>query len=106
MVGHYQAIDVEVPSPITTEITPLISENDQKGILHLKYFFLKNHLFIIMLVTTWSKVTKSQLFSLMPTLLLGATIWFGVTPTEDLTVTAIHLLAVFSRYTSESWVKK
>ncbi|OAD69837.1 hypothetical protein PHYBLDRAFT_171858 [Phycomyces blakesleeanus NRRL 1555(-)] len=38
----------------------------------------------------------SKLVSLVPSLLLGSVIWFGVTPTEELTQTAIRLLAVFT----------
>lgn len=45
----------------------------------------------------WVKLTKNRAFTLTPSVLLGVTIWFGVTPTEELTVTAIHLLAVFAR---------
>ncbi|KAI9318387.1 Sodium/sulfate symporter [Dichotomocladium elegans] len=38
---------------------------------------------------------KSRLGSLLPSFLLGVLIWFGMTPSDELTTTAIRLLAVF-----------
>ena len=52
---------------------------------------------LLVLDSKWVEFTKNRAFTLLPSLLLGATIWFAVTPNEDLTVTAIHLLAVFTR---------
>lgn len=46
----------------------------------------------------WAKLLKNRAFTLLPSLVLGTTIWFGVTATDELTVTAIHLLAVFTRF--------
>ncbi|KAI8642113.1 Sodium/sulfate symporter [Parasitella parasitica] len=45
---------------------------------------------------TLRRFTSSKLFSLLPSLALGSAIWFGVSPTEELTLTAIRLLAVFT----------
>ncbi|GAN03794.1 2-oxoglutarate translocator [Mucor ambiguus] len=84
MASHYQAIDVDINSrdnlPPATEITSLLSSND----------------IAVKKDSTWTKLSKNRTFALLPSLLLGATIWFGVTPNEELTLTAIHLLAVFS----------
>ncbi|KAI8074293.1 Sodium/sulfate symporter [Gilbertella persicaria] len=41
------------------------------------------------------KYQALHIFQLLPSILLGSIIWFGVTPTEELTVTSIRLLAVF-----------
>lgn len=41
---------------------------------------------------------QSRLVSLLPSIVLGSAIWFGVEPTSELTTTAIRLLAVFTRY--------
>lgn len=74
---HYQTIDVGVVShtPESNELSSLLDNpKDSK----------------------WVKLTKNRAFTLTPSVLLGVTIWFGVTPTEELTVTAIHLLAVFA----------
>lgn len=47
---------------------------------------------------SWSQILHSQPVTLLPALTVGAVIWFGIQPTEELTTTAIHLLAVFVRY--------
>ncbi|CDS10172.1 hypothetical protein LRAMOSA02849 [Lichtheimia ramosa] len=39
---------------------------------------------------------QSRLVSLLPSIVLGSAIWFGVEPTSELTTTAIRLLAVFT----------
>ncbi|CEI90184.1 hypothetical protein RMCBS344292_04514 [Rhizopus microsporus] len=44
---------------------------------------------------TWEQLKKSQWVSLVPSIVLGLIIWFGVKPNQELTATAIHLLAVF-----------
>ena len=49
------------------------------------------------LVSCYKKLVNTQFFSLLPSLLLGVSIWFGVTPSDELSMTAIHLLAVFAR---------
>ncbi|KAI7907695.1 Sodium/sulfate symporter [Cokeromyces recurvatus] len=76
MVVNYQAIDVDVVSQntlVSSETASLLSTTD-----------------------SLKKETKfKNLISLLPSIILGTIIWFGVTPDEELTVTAIHLLAVF-----------
>lgn len=44
-----------------------------------------------------NKFRQSNIYTLLPSILLGSIIWFGATPTEELTVTSIQLLAVFLR---------
>ncbi|GAA5814588.1 hypothetical protein MFLAVUS_008087 [Mucor flavus] len=83
MVGQhlqYQTIDVDLVSPVldsTDELTSLLSDTPKKE-------------------SRWSKLRKNRTFTLLPSVLIGTAIWFGVTPTEELTVTAVHLLAVFT----------
>ncbi|KAI8374689.1 Sodium/sulfate symporter [Radiomyces spectabilis] len=43
----------------------------------------------------WDMLKTSQAVKLLPSVFLGVVIWFGITPTDELSVTAIHLLAVF-----------
>ncbi|CEP18875.1 hypothetical protein [Parasitella parasitica] len=77
---HYQAIDVDVVSHQTpaNEASLLLPSNTvKKG-------------------SVWTRLSKNKSFSLVPSLMVGAAIWFGVTPSQELTLTAIHLLAVFS----------
>lgn len=40
---------------------------------------------------------NSNLFQLLPTLAIGCSIWFGMTASDELTLTSIRLLAVFIR---------
>ncbi|KAI9488128.1 Sodium/sulfate symporter [Zychaea mexicana] len=46
--------------------------------------------------TCCKKLSRSHFISLLPSLILGIVIWFGITPTPELSTTAIHLLAVFA----------
>ncbi|KAI8967800.1 Sodium/sulfate symporter [Mycotypha africana] len=82
MVTHYQAIDVGIAptNNLATENTSLLTRAPSPQ---------KNS-------TIWAKASQYQSFKLLPSLFLGAIIWFGVQPTDELTLTAIHLLAVFS----------
>ncbi|KAI8142307.1 Sodium/sulfate symporter [Fennellomyces sp. T-0311] len=43
----------------------------------------------------WSKITQSQPATLLPSIAIGAIIWFCTPVSEDLTQTAIRILAVF-----------
>ncbi|KAI8334395.1 Sodium/sulfate symporter [Chlamydoabsidia padenii] len=43
----------------------------------------------------WQQFINSQIASLLPSITLGVILWFGITPSDDLSPTAIHLLAVF-----------
>ncbi|CAO3592600.1 unnamed protein product [Absidia cylindrospora] len=43
----------------------------------------------------WQLFLKTKLASLLPSICLGIVLWFGITPSDELTPTAIHLLAVF-----------
>ncbi|GAA5814367.1 hypothetical protein MFLAVUS_007862 [Mucor flavus] len=45
--------------------------------------------------TIYHKFKQSNIYALLPSILLGCLIWFGTTPTDELTVTSIRLLAVF-----------
>ncbi|KAI8077612.1 Sodium/sulfate symporter [Thamnidium elegans] len=45
--------------------------------------------------TIYHKFKQSNLYALLPSIILGCFIWFGITPTDELTVTSIRLLAVF-----------
>lgn len=110
MTIHYQTIDVGVAShnipPPANEVTSLLLSSDiesKKG-MHLLEFILSRSInsSYEILDSTWTKLSKNRTFTLLPSILLGATIWFGVTPDEELTLTAIHLLAVFSRYNKQT----
>lgn len=101
MTGHhlqYQTIDVDVVSPVPEpdELSCLLTNTTPKGNTG-GVQSIKSPL-IIVLDSKWTRLLKSRAFTLLPSVLLGTTIWFGVTPTDELTVTAIHLLAVFSRF--------
>lgn len=39
----------------------------------------------------------SDLIKLLPSIAIGCSIWFGMSPSEELTVTAIRLLSIFVR---------
>lgn len=56
---------------------------------------------LIFTESTWKKLSRNQTVSLLPSILIGVAIWFGATPNEELTLTAIHLLAVFIRLAQE-----
>ncbi|KAI8097065.1 Sodium/sulfate symporter [Halteromyces radiatus] len=43
----------------------------------------------------WQLFINTQFASLLPSITLGIILWFGITPSEELSPTAIHLLAVF-----------
>ncbi|KAI9340954.1 Sodium/sulfate symporter [Pilaira anomala] len=43
----------------------------------------------------FDKFRQSNLYDLLPSILLGSFIWFGTTPSDELTITSIRLLAVF-----------
>ncbi|KAI9271721.1 Sodium/sulfate symporter [Phascolomyces articulosus] len=45
---------------------------------------------------SWKKLLNNQFVSLLPSIVLGLAIWFGISPSPELTTTAIHLLAVFT----------
>ncbi|KAF7721112.1 hypothetical protein EC973_005396 [Apophysomyces ossiformis] len=45
---------------------------------------------------SWKAWRQSYPIQIFPSLLIGTAIWFGTTPSENLTPTAIHLLAVFT----------
>lgn len=42
-------------------------------------------------------LVKSKTLSLLPAFSVGVAIWFGASPSDELTPTAIHLLSVFTR---------
>ncbi|KAG0191085.1 hypothetical protein DFQ28_000983 [Apophysomyces sp. BC1034] len=44
---------------------------------------------------SWKPWLNTTPVKLLPSILIGIAIWFGATPSDDLTPTAIHLLAVF-----------
>ncbi|KAI9482961.1 MAG: Sodium/sulfate symporter [Benjaminiella poitrasii] len=84
MLIEYQAIDVDVvshSSPVSNETTALLALTTNSPPKE---------------VSKKETSSKNILISLLPSFLLCAVIWFGVTPDEELTVTAIHLLAVFT----------
>lgn len=62
------------------------------------YFYIAS--FIDPKNTIYHKFKQSNLYALLPSIILGCFIWFGITPTDELTVTSIRLLAVFMRYFS------
>ncbi|KAG2205587.1 hypothetical protein INT46_005507 [Mucor plumbeus] len=68
--------------PVDSNITTLefVESTNKRGIVASMYY----------------RFIASKLFSLLPSLLLGSTIWFGVSPTEELTLTSIRILAVFT----------
>ncbi|CAO3690208.1 unnamed protein product [Rhizopus stolonifer] len=41
------------------------------------------------------KLKNSNLFQLLPSIIVGCSLWFGLRPTDELTITAIRLLSVF-----------
>ncbi|KAI8068343.1 Sodium/sulfate symporter [Gongronella butleri] len=43
----------------------------------------------------WHAILASQWLPLIPPIVTGLVLWFGLHPTDDLTLTAIHILAVF-----------
>jgi hypothetical protein len=47
--------------------------------------------------TFYQKISKTMIFQLLPSILIGGIFWFAITPTDELTTTSIHLLAVFIR---------
>ncbi|KAG0817301.1 hypothetical protein G6F18_002358 [Rhizopus arrhizus] len=69
--SNHQSIHLEEAS--NNETTPLLSTQKDKC----------------------KQLKENQLLKLLPSVVLGALIWFGMTPNEELTLTAIHLLAVF-----------
>lgn len=46
----------------------------------------------------WGRLLKTPFVGLLPSLTLAVVLWFGMTPTYDLSPTAIHVLAIFIRY--------
>ncbi|KAI8138091.1 Sodium/sulfate symporter [Fennellomyces sp. T-0311] len=87
MSPSHQTIDISAPTAATDdpdERTALLTTSTDEG-----YKGRRN-------LKCYKKLAKTQFFSLLPSLLLGILIWFGVTPTDELSTTAIHLLAVFS----------
>ncbi|CAO3703666.1 unnamed protein product [Rhizopus stolonifer] len=61
------------------EYTPLLPSHTQKTKINQVFQTVKN----------------SNLFKLLPSILLGSIIWFGSIPNDELTLTSIRLLAVF-----------
>lgn len=45
--------------------------------------------------TKWQKLLQSPIISLLPSIFLTIILWFGISPSDDLSETAIHLLAIF-----------
>ncbi|CEP15489.1 hypothetical protein [Parasitella parasitica] len=82
------AIDTEVPN----ERTSLLPVDSLSTTLELMESTNKQGRATLI----FRRFTASKLFSLLPSLILGSAIWFGVSPTEELTLTAIRLLAVFT----------
>ncbi|KAI9029751.1 Sodium/sulfate symporter [Phycomyces nitens] len=75
-----QSIDTFVPEIYPNETTSLLSTKTRLSTGE-PWFLVLYH---------------SKPVSLVPSILLGSAIWFGITPTEELTLTAIRLLAVFT----------
>ncbi|KAL7316041.1 hypothetical protein PS15m_005187 [Mucor circinelloides] len=87
----------EPPIVISTEIpnesTYLLPVDSANTTLELRESTNKQG---IVAAVVYRKFIASKLFSLLPSLALGSAIWFGVTPSEELTLTSIRLLAVFT----------
>ncbi|ORZ10537.1 Sodium/sulfate symporter [Absidia repens] len=79
--SNYHSIDVR--NDIATENTPLLSQ--QSPVKH--EWSIKAPIYTL---------AKCKSISLLPAISVGLAIWFGASPSHDLTPTAIHLLAVFT----------
>ncbi|KAG2218615.1 hypothetical protein INT45_009747 [Circinella minor] len=84
MSSYHQAI--EIASSSSSTVTTAADDPDDK-------YNLPNNKFIL---ARWKKFLNNQFVSLLPSIILGLIIWFGITPSSELSITAIHLLAVFS----------
>ncbi|CEI88742.1 hypothetical protein RMCBS344292_03120 [Rhizopus microsporus] len=80
--ASYQTINLNF---IDHERTPLLTSRKERKIANYT------------IESTWEQLKKNQWVSLVPSIVLGLIIWFGVKPNQELTATAIHLLAVFVR---------
>ncbi|CAO3630072.1 unnamed protein product [Cunninghamella blakesleeana] len=45
--------------------------------------------------TKWQQILENPIIGLLPSICLGVILWFGISPSDDLSETAIHLLAIF-----------
>ncbi|SAM09401.1 hypothetical protein [Absidia glauca] len=83
MVLHhnYQTIDVD----INTEHTPLLPP--PSPLIPKHEWSIKKPIYTLV---------KSKTLSLLPAFSVGVAIWFGASPSDELTPTAIHLLSVFT----------
>ncbi|KAI9481416.1 MAG: Sodium/sulfate symporter [Benjaminiella poitrasii] len=93
IIGHRSEIDIrqeESYMPIN-EHTPLISTINNG---HNNTIDKDNKLGMVRQICTL--LQQSVIFKLLPSILLGSLIWFGIAPTDELTLTSIRLLAVFT----------
>ena len=99
---HYRAVNVYHQSAPTTTTTVVLSPsscnttdeytallgNNERGSPSNRSFMQR---------IPWSKILKSQPVSLLPTIAVGSFIWFCTPASDQLTPTAIRILAVFVR---------
>lgn len=78
------SIQTEIPNEHTSLLLPSNGNIKSKQINYRQYS-----------QKVVNKFRQSNIYTLLPSILLGSIIWFGATPTEELTVTSIQLLAVF-----------
>ncbi|ORX43860.1 hypothetical protein DM01DRAFT_1340616 [Hesseltinella vesiculosa] len=81
MVAPYQSTSIRSPSATSIAIDPdectcLLTHPEPKK-------------------PWWHTLATSEALTLLPSILVGCFLWFGIKPDDDLSLTAIHILAVF-----------
>ncbi|CAO3654510.1 unnamed protein product [Mucor fragilis] len=84
---------IVISTEIPTESTRLLPVDSSSTTLELRESTNKR---VATAAAVYRQFIASKLFELLPSLALGSAIWFGVTPSEELTLTSIRLLAVFT----------
>lgn len=83
---------ISIPTEIPNEHTSLLPVNSNTSTIIEYRQSSSSSLDIHKII---NKFRQSNIYALVPSLSLGCLIWFGAKPTEELTITSIHLLAVF-----------
>ncbi|CAO3610700.1 unnamed protein product [Mucor hiemalis] len=81
----HQPSAISIQTEIPNEHTSLLTVNNNNRSKTYRQYLLQ----------VVNRFRQSNIYGLLPSILLGSIIWFGTTPTEELTVTSIQLLAVF-----------